>query len=146
MEESKKQILVWRGQEEVLSYTKQILEELKNRGPLGANDIDLGKCQSTRWGHRKIAGAALDYLFGMGKIGVYKKKIVLKVYDVIKNLFPERITKTEEPFRRDSDFYEWYFLRRIGSIGIHWLRNGGGWNGYFLSDSQLRKKSLHQNV
>jgi uncharacterized protein YcaQ len=31
-------------------------------------------------------------------------------------------------------------MRRIGSLGIHWLRNGGGWNGYFLSDSQLRKK------
>lgn len=139
MEESKKHMLMRRGQEEVLSHTKQILEELKNRGPLGANDIDLGKCQSTRWGHHKIAGAALDYLFGIGEIGVYKKKNVQKVYDVIQNLLPERITKTEEPFRRDSDFYEWYFLRRIGSIGINWLRNGGGWNGYFLSDSQLRK-------
>jgi uncharacterized protein YcaQ len=139
MEESKKHTLIWRGQEEVLSYTNQILEELKNSGPLGANDIDLGKCQSTRWGHHKIAGAALDYLFGIGKIGVYKKKNVQKVYDLIQNLLPERITKTEEPFRRDSDFYEWYFLRRIGSIGIHWLRNGGGWNGYFLSDSKLRK-------
>jgi uncharacterized protein YcaQ len=139
MEESKKDILIWRGQEEVLSYTEQILEELKNRGPLGANDIDLGKCQSTRWGHHKIAGAALDYLFGVGKVGVYKKKNVQKVYDLIQNLLPERIIKTEEPFRRDSDFFEWYFLRRIGSIGIHWLRSGGGWNGYFLSDSQLRK-------
>jgi uncharacterized protein YcaQ len=142
MEESKKNTLIWRGQEEVLSYTKQILEELKNRGPLGANDIDLGKCQSTRWGHRKIAGAALDYLFGIGKIGVYKKKNVQKVYDIIQNLLPEKITKTEEPFRRDSDFYEWYFLRRIGSIGIHWPRSGGGWNGYFLSDSQLRKHTF----
>jgi uncharacterized protein YcaQ len=74
MEDSKKHTLIRRGQEEVLSYVKQILEELKNRGPLGSNDIDLGKCKATRWGHHKIAGAALDCLFSIGKIGVYKKE------------------------------------------------------------------------
>jgi uncharacterized protein YcaQ len=31
-------------------------------------------------------------------------------------------------------------MRRLGSLGIHWLRNGGGWNGYYLSDSPLRKR------
>jgi uncharacterized protein YcaQ len=139
MEESKKHMLIRRGQEEVLFHTKQILEELNKNGPLGANDIDLGKCQSTRWGHNKIAGAALDYLFSTGRIGIYKKRGVQKVYEVIENLLPERIIKIDETFRKDSDFYEWYFLRRIGSIGIHWLRNGGGWNGYYLSDAQLRK-------
>jgi uncharacterized protein YcaQ len=58
---------------------------------------------------------------------------------MIQNLLPGRIIKNEESFGRDSDFYEWYFLRRIGSIGIQLLRNGGGWNGYYLSDGQLRK-------
>jgi uncharacterized protein YcaQ len=139
MEESKKHMLIRRGQEEVLSHTKQILEELNKNGPLGANDIDLGKCQSTRWGHNKIAGAALDYLFSIGKIGIYKKRGVQKIYEVIENLLPERIIKIKETFKKDSDFYEWYFLRRIGSIGIHWLRNGGGWNGYYLSNTRLRK-------
>jgi uncharacterized protein YcaQ len=139
MEESRKQTLVRRGQEEVLSYTGRILEELKNRGPLGAGDIDLGKCRSAGWGHRGIAGAAFDYLFSIGKIGVYRKKNAQKIYDIIQNLLPEKIIKSGEPFRNDSDFYEWYFLRRIGSVGVHWPRNGGAWNGYYLSDSQLRK-------
>jgi uncharacterized protein YcaQ len=132
--------LVRRNQEEALEYTTQILESLKNRGPLSSNDIDLGKCKAGRWGHKKIAGAAFDYLFSKGEIGVYKRKGVQKIYDIIQNLLPERIIKSTEPFDNDIDFYEWYFTRRIGSIGIHWLRNGGAWNGYYLSDSKLRKK------
>jgi uncharacterized protein YcaQ len=132
--------LIRRNQEEVLEYTTQILESLKDRGPLSSNDIDLGKCKPGRWGHKKIAGATLDYLFSKGEIGVYKKKGVQKIYDIIQNLLPESIIKSPDPFDNDSDFYEWYFIRRIGSIGIHWLRNGGGWNGYYLSDNQLRKK------
>jgi uncharacterized protein YcaQ len=133
-------ILVRRGQKEVLSYTKQILKRLKEEGPLGATDVDLGKCNSTRWGHRRIAGAAFDYLFSKGTVGVYKKKNVQKVYDLIENLLPERILNSADPFNNDNDFYEWYFLRRIKSIGIHWLKNGGGWNGHCLSDSRLRRR------
>jgi uncharacterized protein YcaQ len=140
MEESRKHTLAWRGQSEVLSYTSQVLKKLKDSGPLGATDIDLGKCRPGRWGHRKIAGAAFDYLFSKGELGVYKKRNTQKTYDLIQNLLPERIIKSPDPFDSNDDFYEWYFLRRIKSIGVHWLRNGGGWNGYYLSDSRLRKQ------
>jgi uncharacterized protein YcaQ len=116
------------------------MEKLKKDGPLGATDIDLGKCRPGRWGHRNIAGAAFDYLFSKGEIGVYKKRNTQKTYDLIQNLIPERIAKLPDPFSSDEDFYEWYFLRRIKSIGIHWLRNGGGWNGHYLSDGRLRKR------
>jgi len=138
--EGTKEMLKWRGQEETLFYTAQILKKLKKDGPAMASGIDLGKCRASSWGHRKIAGAALDYLYAKGDVGVYKKKNAQKVYDLIQNLIPEKILKSPEPFKNDNDFYEWYFLRRIKSIGIHWLKNGGGWNGFFLSDSQLRKQ------
>lgn len=135
-----KNTLARRGQTEVLLYTNQILGELKTRGPLGAKDIDLGKCKSGRWGHKKIAGAGLDYLFTIGKLGVYDRKNAIKIYDIIENLIPAKILGAKEPFGENNDFLEWYFLRRVGSIGIHWLRNGLGWNGFFLNDSKLRVK------
>jgi len=138
--ETVKNTLAWRGQEEVLSYTAQILKRLKKDGPAMAAGINLGKCRANRWGHRKIAGAVFDYLYARGDIGVFKKKGSQKIYDVIQNLVPDEILKTPEPFKNDNDFYEWYFLRRIKSIGIHWLKNGGGWNGFYLSDSQLRRQ------
>jgi len=138
--EGVKDMLQRRGQEETLSYTTQIIKKLKMDGPAMASGIDLGKCRANRWGHRNIAGAALDYLYAKGDVGVYKKKNTQKVYDLVQNLIPEKILKSPEPFKNENDFYEWYFLRRIKSIGIHWLRNGGGWNGFFLSNSQLRKE------
>jgi len=138
MNESQRNILAWRNQTEVLSHTKEVLRELKTRGPLGAKDIDLGKCKSNRWGHKKIAGAALNYLFSIGKIGIYKKKNAIRVYDLIENLLPGSVLSAKEPFASDRKFFEWYFLRRIGSIGIHWLKNGLGWNGYYLNDSKTR--------
>jgi uncharacterized protein YcaQ len=133
-------MLARRGQSEVLLYTKQAIKEIKDRGPLGAKDIDLGKCKSGRWGHKNISGAVLDYLFSIGKLGVYERKNAVRIYDVIENLLPDKIIKAKEPFSNDEKFYEWYILRRIGSIGIHWLRNGGGWNGHFINDLKLRKK------
>jgi len=37
---------------------------------------------------------------------------------------------------------DWYFLRRIGSLGAYWPRNGPGWLGFYLSDPNLRQKTL----
>ena len=137
-DESYKKVLARRDQIEVLSYSKEIIKELKSRGPLEAKEIDLGKCKPNRWGHKNISGAALDYLFSIGKLGVYEKKNVIRIYDLIENLLPNKILNAKEPFNSDMGFYEWYILRRIGSIGIHWLRNGLGWNGYFINDKKLR--------
>ena len=142
-DESYKEMLSWRGQTEVLSYTKQIIKELKARGPLGAKDIDLGKCKPNSWGHKKISGAAFDYLFSIGKLGIYQKKNAIRVYDLIENIIPGSILNAKEPFGNDREFFEWYFLRRIGSIGIHWLRSGLGWNGYFIDDKKLRLKTFN---
>jgi uncharacterized protein YcaQ len=139
-DEQYKGMLARREQSEVLLYTKQVINELKNRGPLGARDVDLGNCKSNSWGHKKISGAVLDYLFSIGKLGIFEKKNAIRVYDIIENLLPDKIINAKEPFCDDEKFYEWYNLRRIGSIGIHWLRNGGGWNGHFINNIELRKK------
>ena len=142
MDENHKRMLEHRGQTEVLSFTRQVLDEIKARGPLGSKDIDLGKCKSNRWGHKKIAGAALDYLFSIGKLGIYEKKNAIKIYDLIENILPQKILNAKEPFKNDNDFFEWYVRRRIGSIGIHWLRNGLGWNGYYINDKNIRTKTI----
>jgi uncharacterized protein YcaQ len=61
---------------------------------------------------------------------------------MIEDLLPAKILHASDPFRGDDDFYEWYFMRRIGGMGVQWLKSGGGWNGYYLSDPTLRKKTF----
>ena len=137
-ERSSRKVLEHRGQTEIFSYLPQIIDEIKNRGPLAAREIKLGPCNGGRWGHRQISGAALDYLYSSGALGIHSKKNVHKVYDLAANLLPKKILNAEDPFENDEDFFEWYFLRRIGSIGVHWLRNGSGWLGHYLEDAKLR--------
>ena len=140
--ESALRVLKHRGQEEVLSFLPSIKEELKKRGPLAARDIKLGATQVNRWGHRQISGAAMDYLYLCGELGIHDKKNAQKIYDLIENLLPEKIFKAADPFKSEDDFLEWYFYRRIGSLGAYWQRNGPGWHAYYLRDAGLRKKTL----
>ena len=140
--ESLRKTLEHRGQGEVLSYLPQIMEEIKNRGPLSARDLKLGSCRKNRWGHRQISGAAMDYLCATGELGIYKKKNAQKIYYPIDGLLSKKILRTTDPFSKNDEFLEWYFLRRIGSMGAYWSRNGPGWLGYYLSDSCLRQKTL----
>ncbi|MDR0313883.1 MAG: winged helix DNA-binding domain-containing protein, partial [Treponema sp.] len=141
-EEGARLTLDYRRQKEALSYLPQILEEIKNRGPLSARNIKLGACEAGRWGHRQVSGAALDYLYHAGKLGINNKQNAQKVYGLIENLLPQKILDAPDPFPNDDAFLEWYVFRRIGSMGAHWLRNGGGWLGSYIGDSALRKKTF----
>jgi len=127
---------------DVLSHIQDLIDILKDRGPLGSKDIELGNCVPNRWGHKKVASAILDYLFFTGRVGVFAKKNAIKTYDLIENLLPSEVLNTKDPFNSDHAFYEWYFMRRIGGIGVHWLKSGLGWNGHFLFDSKLRAEVL----
>lgn len=140
--ESVRRTLGRREQEEVLSYLPQIMAEIRKRGPLGAREIKLGACKKNRWGHRQVSGAALDYLLTTGELGIYSKKNAQKIYAPFADLVPEKILNAPDPFAAEEDFLEWYFLRRTGSMGAYWLRNGPGWLGYYLSDSGLRQKTF----
>lgn len=135
-------MLMRRNQSEALSYTDAILEELHSRGPLQAREIDLGDCNKARWGHRKISGAVMEYMFSAGVLGIVEKNGSQRRYDVIEHLIPEEILKAPDPFKTDDDFLCWYFKRRIQSVGMLWARAGGGWNGHFLEDKPLRARVL----
>ena len=135
-------ILERRGQDGALSFLPQIMDEVKKRGPLAARDIKMGSIQKNRWGHRQISGAAMDYLLTAGELGIYQKKNAQKIYAPMVDLIPASILNAPDPFSSDDDFYEWYVLRRIGSMGAYWPRNGSGWLGYFLDNAALRQKTL----
>jgi len=127
---------------DVLSFIQDLLDILNARGPLGSKDIELGNCVPNRWGHKKVASAILDYLFFTGRVGVFAKKNAIKTYDLIENLLPHDVINAPDPFTSEKDFLQWYFLRRIGSIGLHWQKGGLGWNGYYLFDGKIRAEML----
>ena len=134
------QVLRNRGQEEALQYLAKVIKEIKTRGPLASREIKLGATEKHSWGHRQISGAAMDYLFSEGLLGIYRKQNTQKIYDLTENLIPGKIINAPDKFKTEDDFLEWYFYRRIGSLGAALLRNGTAWLGYFLGDSTTRRR------
>lgn len=140
--EDLKYVLAHRNADKALEYLEQIKNTVIENGPLQGNKIDIGSNDPGSWGHRKLSSAALDYLYTIGELGIYKKINTQKIYDVIENLLPPEILNQEDPFESDEMFYEWYVKRRIGSVGMLWSRNGSAWLGQFISNSQIRNKAI----
>lgn len=141
-----KNTLIRRHSIEAIDYVSEIKDMIINNGPLQSNQITIGKSREGRWGHKKFSSATLDYMFNKGELGIYDKKNTQKVYEVIERLYAAEILSAEDPFKTDWDFYKWYVKRRIGSIGVLWNKNGGGWLGQYLSNKKLREEILEELV
>ena len=139
-------VLAHRNASQALDYLDQVKKIVIESGPLQSNKIDIGSNNPGSWGHRKLSSAALDYLYTIGELGIYKKINTQKVYDIIENLLPPSILNQEDPFESDEMFYEWYVKRRIGSIGMLWSRGGSAWLGHYISDSKIRNKVIKSLV
>ncbi|WP_346849020.1 MULTISPECIES: DNA glycosylase AlkZ-like family protein [unclassified Clostridium] len=137
-------VLHHRSSIEAINHVDAAKEYIEKNGATLPSKLDIGRVKSRVWGHGKLSSATMDYMWNSGILGVKEKKNTQKVYDLIENLLPKELLDVKEPFNNDNDFYKWYVKRRIGSIGIYWDRNGGGWLGHFVSDKNLRKKILKE--
>ncbi|WP_313134904.1 DNA glycosylase AlkZ-like family protein [Anaerocolumna sp.] len=145
-EEQIKELLKRRHSVEAFQLIDEIKNMLKEQGPLQANRIPASTTNPGSWGHRKLSSAALDFMFHTGEVGIYKKINTQKVYDLIEKLLPNNILCFGDPFQSNHEFYKWYIKRRIGSIGLLWNKNGGGWLGDFIQKKDLRSEILKELI
>ncbi len=138
-------ILRNRNSQDALLYTDVILRELAQNGPMQPKQLKLGSAPAGRWGHKNLSSAAMDYLFQTGRLGVYEKVKVNKVYAPVEQLLPESLLSAA-PFASEQAFCRWYVRRRLGSVGMLWNRDGGGWLGQYLQDRSLRTRILDECV
>ena len=138
--------LQYRNSTEALDYIDIVLDAIAKNGAMQPKQIGLGSAGSSSWGHKNIYSATMDYLFHIGKLGVSKKLNVNKVYDLIENLIPSHILEYPIPFEKEHDFFKWYVYRRIGSVGMLWNRNGGGWYGTLIPDKKTRQQIFNELV
>lgn len=97
--------------------------------------------RESRWGHKKLSSAALDYLFNSGELCVVDKRGTQKYFDLTERVFENKdfygnLDMTIE------EFLEWYIERRIQSVGFLWNKSGGAWQGHFLSENETRSSIL----
>ncbi len=142
MTKSMNSTLKYRNALEALDYLDFVKEEIEAKGPSKSTQIELGQTVKNGWGHGKLSSVVMDYLFHTGDLSVYEKKGSNKTFELSEKLIPSDIYLLEDPFESDAVFYDWYVKRRIGSQGIYWDRNGGGWLGQFISKKAIRTNAF----
>ena len=63
-----KYVLAYRGQLEALDLLDDIRKHIRENGITGTKDISIGVSRNSRWGHKKLSSAALDYLYSTGEL------------------------------------------------------------------------------
>lgn len=132
-----------RNQLDALDILDEVRDYIVKNGAIGSKDISIGHSRESRWGHKKLSSAALDYLYTIGELCVVNKFGTQKLYDFTANVLPSQILRAD-PLKNEDEFLCWYIKRRIGSVGILWDKNGGAWQGHYLSDKKKREITLQR--
>lgn len=137
--------LKYRNQTGVPDILDDVRDFVEKHGKTGTKDIAIGEVRESRWGHKKLSSAALDYLFNTGILTVADKRGTQKYFDLT-----ERVLDSEdlfcEPDMTIEEFLEWYIERRIQSVGFLWNKSGGAWQGRFINENKLRSSTLQTLV
>lgn len=108
---------------------RQVLDEIRRRGPLSSADLDMEEKVDWPWGPARLARAALEALHFAGRLVVHDKAGTRKTYDLAERLLPETLLCAPEPFSSDEEYVGWHVLRRIGSVGLLWNKPSDAWLG-----------------
>lgn len=134
--------LIYRKQIEALNYTEDIIEIIKNNGPLCAKDINIGTSSQSKWGSSNISNIVMDYLFLNGQLTIVNRKNRVRYYELTEKL--NRSSSVQSMC--EYEFLKWYIKRRISCVGFYWDKNGAGWQGLYLSNSKIRKHIISELV
>lgn len=139
--QSAERTLSYRGQTEALNILQEVRTFVSANGLTGTKDISIGEVRESRWGHKKLSSAALDYLYTKGELCVAKKIGTQKQFDLTERVIPKDYFSGFR-FMTIEQFLDWYVKRRIAGVGILWGKRGGAWQGNYLWDNELRKSTI----
>lgn len=137
--------LQYRNQMGALDILDDIRDFVAKHGKTGTKDISIGEVRESRWGHKKLSSAALDYLFNSGELCVADKRGTQKYFDLTQRVLGGTDLQCSQDMTIE-EFLEWYIERRIQSVGLIWNKSGGAWQGRFISENELRSSVLQTLV
>ncbi|MDE6566564.1 MAG: winged helix DNA-binding domain-containing protein [Lachnospiraceae bacterium] len=137
--------LQYRNQMGALDILDDIRDFVAKHGKTGTKDISIGEVRESRWGHKKLSSAALDYLFNSGELCVADKRGTQKYFDLTERVLGGADLQCSQDMTIE-EFLEWYIERRIQSVGLLWNKSGGAWQGRFISENELRSSVLQTLV
>ena len=111
--ELKKRLLNRTGKGDEL--LKQIIERIKDEGPLASKDFQSKKKRKGGWWNRKDEKIAMDYLYGAGILSISHRDNFQRYYDLTENIIPNNVD------RRAPEESErvWFFIKKtLECLGV----------------------------
>jgi uncharacterized protein YcaQ len=106
-----------------------ILEVVRKIGPVSSLDFSDSEIVDWAWGPTKMARAALESLFRMGKVGVHHRVNNRRSFDIVERLIPPELLQQNNPFISEEAYQDWHITRRVGSMGLASSKSGDSWYG-----------------
>lgn len=121
----------------------KLREKLESEGPLSSLDLDYNEIINWSWAPTRLSRAALESMFFWGEAIIHHKVYTRRVYDLAKRHIDESLLYAPDPNITDEEYYAWYVLRRISSIGLLWNKAGDAWLGINGLKSENRNKAFN---
>jgi uncharacterized protein YcaQ len=127
---------------QVEAILPQVRRAIEERGPVSSIDLDFDQTVDWSWAPTRLARAALESMYSWGELIVHHKVNTRKVYDFARNHIPAQVLSAPDPNQTEEQFYDWYVLRRLGSVGLLWGMAGGAWLAMHGLQTRGRKVAL----
>jgi uncharacterized protein YcaQ len=118
-----------RSPDAVRSALPLVRQAIEEHGPLSSIDLDFNQTVDWSWAPTRLSRAALESMYWAGELIIHHKVNTRKVYDFASRHISEDLLSAPDPNETDEQYFDWYVLRRIGSIGLLWDKAGGAWLG-----------------
>ncbi|WP_245583727.1 winged helix-turn-helix domain-containing protein [Paenibacillus terrigena] len=136
----RKRYQVWCDQNQEAVH--RVHAEVEHRGVLCSSDINEEEKVEWAWGPARLSRAALEGMYHAGHLVIHHKAKTRKFYDLSERWIPAELYGSPDPFKTVEDFYAWYVLRRIGSVGLLWNRPSDAWLGIGGMKSSQRNEAF----
>lgn len=83
-------------------YVDAVYEEVRERGPLAAGEVDDLPAPAGTWWDWSRSKLALEYLFLTGRVTVSHRRHFTRVYDLVERALDSRVLAADAPERRDA--------------------------------------------
>lgn len=124
----------------------QIRKDIEERGPVSSTDLAYSETVDWSWAPTSISRAALESMYFWGELIIHNKAYTRRIYDFAYRHISEELLFASDPNASDSQYYAWYVLRRISSIGMLWNKAGDAWLGIDGLRSKERSDAFAQLI
>jgi hypothetical protein len=106
MDEARNGKGVWGGPSRIArdkpDFVRAVLDEIRDRGPLGAGELSQGGKSSGAWWGWSEGKRAVEYLFWTGQLTSAGRRGFERLYDLPERIIPGAILSSPDPVREDA--------------------------------------------